>query len=123
MMFSLLFSFQALAQNSLTPSEREMIEIARKAADQPPKSMASEKLRNRMQSEMGDDFSAFEVGKCRYELVGANIPTESTTEKNEMDFEECSKKAKRALKESPQNFTKVLIKHKSQEEWVILEKR
>ena len=123
LLVSMLMSFPVFAQNSLTPSEKEMIEYARKASELPPTNMASPKLRDRMQSEMGDDFSAFDVGKCRYELVGVNIPTETMTEKGEMDFEDCQKKAKRALKESPQHFTKVLIRHKAREEWVIVEKK
>jgi hypothetical protein len=115
-----LFCTSLYAQSNLTPAEKEMVELGRKAADEPQGQMASKRMQDRMQAEMGTDE---ETRNCKYDLVGANIPTESVVEKSPLDLEACKSRALKTLQENPLNYTKVLVKHPALKKWVVIEKK
>jgi hypothetical protein len=113
-------SLSTFAQESLTPAEKEMVELGRRAADQKPLQMASKGLQDRMQSEVGDEPQG--ETKCHYELVGTLIPTDSIVLKKSMTLEDCKQSARGALNTS-EGYDKALIQHSAHPEWIVLEKK
>lgn len=78
--------------------------------------------RERIQSEAGV-FELKDIGLCRYELIGPSVALEKVYEEKPMDFEKCEARARKTLDSNNVGYTKALLKHPSQENWVVIEKK
>lgn len=118
----LLLSLVSLAgwAQELTETEKEMVEVGRKTMGEKPGTQASPGLQARMQAEAG--VFTDEVD-CKFDLVGTDMLTETTVEKEALDMDACKKKAMTALKASHKNFRKVVIKHKSSPKEIVIPRK
>lgn len=78
-------------------------------------------FQERVDSEFGI-FENPEIGNCKYELIGTELPVELIYEDEKMDFEKCKERGRKTLYKDKRGFTKVLIKHQSRDKWIVVEK-
>ena len=87
-----------------------------------PNPKASSRLQERIESEFGI-INYPEIGSCRYELVGKGLALDFIDEDETMELATCTNKAKLRLHRDQRGYSKVLIKHQSQENWIVFEKK